>query len=51
VTLDKKLYNLLFDRNSSSPSYFQIFFFIAFFEEDCIRDILIILCIKYTVEL
>ena len=33
--------------NSSGPSYFQIFFLIAFLEEPFIRNIIIILCINY----
>jgi hypothetical protein len=37
--------------SSSSPSYLQIFFLIAFFEEDFIRNIIIIiiLCINCTI--
>ena len=35
--------------SSSSHSYFHIFFFIAFLEKNFIRNIIIILCINYTI--
>jgi len=35
--------------SSSSPTYFHIFFLIAFLGEEFIRNIIIILCINYTV--
>jgi hypothetical protein len=48
VTMDSTFYSLFFQAgNSNSPSYFRTFFLITFFEEDFIRNILliIILCI------
>jgi hypothetical protein len=48
VTLDKKFYNLIFKHEVvAAPSYFQIFFLIAFLEEAFFRNIIIILCINY----
>jgi len=36
-------------RSSRNPTYFQIFFFVFFHEEAFIRNIIIILCINYTI--
>jgi hypothetical protein len=49
TTVGRTFYILLFETgSSSSPSYCHIFFLIAFFEEDFIRNI-IIPCINYKI--
>jgi len=50
VTLDKVFYSLLFKQTApaAAPSYFQIFFLIAFLEEAFISNIIIILVINQT---
>jgi hypothetical protein len=45
VPLDKTFYSSE-TRSSSSPSYFHIFFLIAFLEETFMRTIIIIICIN-----
>ena len=37
--------------SSSNPSYFHVFFLIAFLEEDFINNIIIIACINCTIYL
>jgi hypothetical protein len=50
VTLDSTFYSLLFKQEVSRvPSYFHIFFLIAFLEEALIGNIIIILCINYII--
>jgi hypothetical protein len=48
--IGQKFYSLLFKQEVvATPSYFQIFFLIAFLDEAFIINIIIILCIKYII--
>jgi len=48
--MDKTLYNLLFQQDIvNTPSYFQMFFLIAFLDKAFIKNIIIILCINPTI--
>ena len=47
VALNQRFYNLLFKQEvEPAPSYFQIYFFVEFFEEAFIR-IKIVICVNY----
>jgi hypothetical protein len=48
--IGRKFYNLLFKQEVvAAPSYFQIFFLIAFLNEAFIINVIIILCIHYKI--
>jgi len=50
MTMDKAFYVLLFQQHIvNTPSYFQMFFLIAFLDKAFIKIVIIILCINHII--
>jgi len=50
MTMDKTFYNLLFQQDIvNTPSYFLMFFLIAFLDKAFIKNMIIILCINHII--